>query len=671
MSPNSEVSPHSAPGTIRSGSVKQRFSFSKKQVLVFALVFGLFGTILIFRSFAATTKVATIQAETLVYEHPISPDVAIGSDPNADSGKVLNMKWGGTASKSVSLPNASKVGVRVRGTQCKGAPKMIFKIDGQIIISTDVSSTTFKEYAANASVKAGTHTVSITFPNDYSRSSCDRNLYPDAIYFYDDINQPDLALGKTTTSSGNENTSLTPDKAVDGLDSTRWSSAQYKTTPQWWRVDLGATYSVNRVDVNWEAAYSPKYYIQTSIDGVSYTTVDTVLLSAPTQRSSSFPATNARYIRIMEDLSLPKPYANISFWSVNVYGSAIAPVTSSPTDRDNDGILDASDQCPDLAGVASNFGCPPAVPPPTTTSSTLPKLSQSPPALVSPTTITLPTTRNQDVNLDPAKDYILKSTGALPGGLRVNGGRNVIWRGGHVKIDYVGEPVDYGSNDKLWQRARFGPQFSGFTGTVFIEGYLQDGLDGTEGIDALSSAPGSRFIMQAFNVGPLTSRAIIKWVNGLPTINPDFGGEPYAPLHRLASGIFWDNHPDAWQSWQTPTQTVLDLGTVSTSAQFDYLEGWRTGSSVRFNRINVRPFVFNNRSWIYQAFGVSGAGDFGVSDVWVEPIASRGNAVQDYVQVYNGGPTAWISNVKLGVPSGGDFAKPDLLGEKYVSPGYQ
>jgi hypothetical protein len=638
-------------------------------IIAFALVFGALGVVLTWRSSAATTLVATIQAETLVYAHPISADIAVGSDSNADGGKVLNMKWQGTASKSVSLPKASKVGVKVRGTQCDGAPKMIVKVDNQTVISADVSSTIFKEYSNNANISAGTHTVSITFPNDYSTSRCDRNLYADAIYFYDDINEPDLARGKPVTSSGNENKRLTPDKAVDGLESTRWSSLQGKSTAQWWRVDLGSVYAINKVNVHWEAAYSPKYYVQTSTDGVSYTTVDAVLLGAPGQRLSSFPAKNARYVRVIEDPSIPKPYSNISFWSVNVYGSSSTPVTPPPTDRDNDGILDASDQCPDQAGVASNFGCPPTAPPPPTTA--LPKLSQSPPVLTSPTTITLPTTRNQDVNLDPAKDYILKSTGPLSGGLRINGGRNIIWHGGHVKIDYVGEPSDYGNNDKLWQRARFGPQFSNFTGTVFLEGYLQDGLDGTEGIDALSSAPGSRFVMQAFNVGPLTSRAILKWVNGQPTINPNFGGEPYAPLHRLASGIFWDNHPDAWQSWQTPTQTVLDVGTVSTSAQFNYLEGWRPGSSVRFNRINVRPFVFSNRSWIYQAFGVSGAGDFNVSDVWVEPILSRGNAVQDYVQIYDGASSAWVGNVKLGVPPGGDFAKPSLLGENYVSPGYQ
>src|SRR5687768_12517194 len=42
--------------------------------------------------------------------------------------------------------------------------------------------------------------------------------------------------------------------AVDGSASTRWGSAF--SDPQWIAVDLGSTQSINRVVLNWEAAYS-------------------------------------------------------------------------------------------------------------------------------------------------------------------------------------------------------------------------------------------------------------------------------------------------------------------------------------------------------------------------------------------------------------------------------
>ena len=39
------------------------------------------------------------------------------------------------------------------------------------------------------------------------------------------------------------------------------------------QVDLGATYSINRVALNWEAAYGKTYQIQVSTDSVNWTTI--------------------------------------------------------------------------------------------------------------------------------------------------------------------------------------------------------------------------------------------------------------------------------------------------------------------------------------------------------------------------------------------------------------
>ncbi|MEK8104777.1 discoidin domain-containing protein [Micromonospora sp. M12] len=55
---------------------------------------------------------------------------------------------------------------------------------------------------------------------------------------------------------------------------TRWGSAF--GDPQWIDVDLGASYSINQVKLTWEAAYGSGYQIQTSPDGVTFTTIRTV-----------------------------------------------------------------------------------------------------------------------------------------------------------------------------------------------------------------------------------------------------------------------------------------------------------------------------------------------------------------------------------------------------------
>ena len=72
-------------------------------------------------------------------------------------------------------------------------------------------------------------------------------------------------------ASSNENSTLGPANAVDGNLSTRWSSGF--SDPQWIRVDLGQTYNISHVTLNWEAAYGRAYQIQTSPDGNTWTTI--------------------------------------------------------------------------------------------------------------------------------------------------------------------------------------------------------------------------------------------------------------------------------------------------------------------------------------------------------------------------------------------------------------
>ncbi|WP_084774841.1 ThuA domain-containing protein [Nonomuraea candida] len=56
--------------------------------------------------------------------------------------------------------------------------------------------------------------------------------------------------------------------AVDASATTRWSSAF--SDPQWIQVDLGASYTVDRVRLVWETAYGSAYQIQTSPNGTTW-----------------------------------------------------------------------------------------------------------------------------------------------------------------------------------------------------------------------------------------------------------------------------------------------------------------------------------------------------------------------------------------------------------------
>ena len=125
-----------------------------------------------------------------------------------------------------------------------------------------------------------------------------------------------LAKGKTVTASSIENDNMKEENAVDGNEGTRWASSWNED--EWITVDLGATYSVSSVFLNWEGAYASQYKIQTSTNGNSWTTVKNVTDGKGGKETVTFTATNARYVR-MQGVTRALPYG-YSLWEMEVYG---------------------------------------------------------------------------------------------------------------------------------------------------------------------------------------------------------------------------------------------------------------------------------------------------------------------------------------------------------------
>jgi chitinase len=111
---------------------------------------------------------------------------------------------------------------------------------------------------------------------------------------------------------------------VDGSTSTRWSSAY--SDPQWLQVDLGATNTIGRVVLRWEAAYGKSYQIQTSNDATNWTNiysttagdggVDDITVSG-----------SGRYVRMYGTVRATT--WGYSLWELEVYASGSGP-TSTP-----------------------------------------------------------------------------------------------------------------------------------------------------------------------------------------------------------------------------------------------------------------------------------------------------------------------------------------------------
>ena len=132
------------------------------------------------QSVDATTFSSTVEAETM---HGSSTSSKIFSDSTASGGQALMLFRNGTVSTEF-YGSPDGVIVRARGDQCRGAPRMVVKVDGVQQLSISIRSTTWTDYALSIPPSSGKHVLAISFTNDYHRSrSCDRNLRLDKVSF--------------------------------------------------------------------------------------------------------------------------------------------------------------------------------------------------------------------------------------------------------------------------------------------------------------------------------------------------------------------------------------------------------------------------------------------------------------------------------------------------------
>jgi glucose/arabinose dehydrogenase len=80
-----------------------------------------------------------------------------------------------------------------------------------------------------------------------------------------------LSLNKAATASSSGGC-CAPKNVDDGNTATRWASAA-NIDPSWIYLDLGATFSIHRVVLTWDASCATAYQVQTSPDHSAWTTI--------------------------------------------------------------------------------------------------------------------------------------------------------------------------------------------------------------------------------------------------------------------------------------------------------------------------------------------------------------------------------------------------------------
>jgi len=136
----------------------------------------------------------------------------------------------------------------------------------------------------------------------------------------------DLALGKpATVSSVQGRTGFIGNLAVDGDYGTRWSSQS--TDSQWIYVDLGQTYTITRVKLNWEAAYGQAYQIQVSNEATHWTTIYNTTTGDGGVDDLNGLSGSGRYVRLYGARRATR--WGYSLWEFEVYDRSSA--TPTPT----------------------------------------------------------------------------------------------------------------------------------------------------------------------------------------------------------------------------------------------------------------------------------------------------------------------------------------------------
>jgi hypothetical protein len=104
-----------------------------------------------------------------------------------------------------------------------------------------------------------------------------------------------IELTGRASASSVESAQYGAEKAVDGNVETRWSSAF--SDPTWLEVDLGEPHALERVVLDWEAAYSAEYQLQVSDDGKTFRSVHTERNSRAELDDIALTA-QGRYVRV-------------------------------------------------------------------------------------------------------------------------------------------------------------------------------------------------------------------------------------------------------------------------------------------------------------------------------------------------------------------------------------
>ncbi|MFJ6215256.1 beta-N-acetylglucosaminidase domain-containing protein [Streptomyces sp. NPDC092296] len=302
-------------------------------------------------------------ADTPVARLEVSPatlDVVAGEDRPATVDAVLEATRAGAAAGrlAVHVPKEAK-GLRVSAPGDLTVPR-----GGRLAAPLRVSAaadTPTGEYRVPVSFTSGGRTV---------QQELDVRVVPPT-------SGPDLALGAVAGSSGDSGSSHPASAVTDGDPDTRWSSSGGDDS--WVQLELPQPARLGQVVLHWQSdavlswqnAYAVAYRIETSADGVIWTTAAAVADGHGGTETVRFDAPGARYLRVQGVLAANRfGYSLSRIEAYAVTGSQTpttppVPVTTPPVATPPVDPVGPADPpvVPPADPTDSPFASPPAAPP--------------------------------------------------------------------------------------------------------------------------------------------------------------------------------------------------------------------------------------------------------------------------------------------------------------------
>jgi len=151
-----------------------------------------------------------------------------------------------------------------------------------------------------------------------------------------------MKVNASSVQDIDNNECCTPEKAIDGNMSTRWSSQS--SDPQWFKIDLGEVKNVTGVTLKWEAAYGKKYSILLSENESDWWEVYNATEGDGITDDIYFNKSEARFLKF-ELKEREYPGWGYSLWEVSIKGLDEEPIINASSSQDQDtakNVMDGS-----------------------------------------------------------------------------------------------------------------------------------------------------------------------------------------------------------------------------------------------------------------------------------------------------------------------------------------